>query len=895
MKNKTKTLFLCILLLLWIGLVGNQCGLLKSSRDQHDFARDGVLRLMDRLEAVNIRATPLAGLINNFRQLEENLQGKLALLGELSTSQQKVWCFTTQTSILGPNETIAPQKMEITLNSQKIPFLNGQNSSTVQWKWVETSKNIDIKYDPNYNRGFKCLVLDEKETFTFEAIFPDSPVVVEVYGRRNWHPVDVEIYLDGEFQDKASVGRNFGRFRFGVNVPPGTHRIDIKPALTERLKSKNPTPPRLLVYQTRILAQNDMILFFVPNSLQQEFSQGRLAAQYLSDLDADGNLNPYTYLYKLKHAFTLDEFEQKINPENIKKRLVLEDLSLNAMIAPPESRYEFEMDLASGCFLEFGAGIFAFSQNMEAQAAKFKILAHVAEKEEEVHTLFEEEIGLQPEPLRDQISRKKIDLSRFADKKIRLSLITEPVSPSPSHSLSPLNLPFAFWSNPIIYQSQKPETQQQLKVILVSLDTLRADHLGCYGYERPTSPNIDILAQDSVLFENTYAQSPWTLPSHISILYALNSASHQVYFNDQGIDGSLPSLASFLKEKGYITHAFTGGGYVSSIFGFTKGFDAYDEPEGGRKAPLVNNEAEKLYEYTSEWLGRNKDKPFFLFLHTFQTHGPYDCPAPWNEFFLKPEHLWKKLPLRNFLIKNGEDYNFSQQEHENIVALYDGEIRYTDETLIKPLVTRLKELDIYDDTLLIIISDHGEEFLDHGGWLHGGTLYEELIRVPMLIKFPQSQFKNTRVQATSRLIDILPTVLEIAGVSYPQKKIDGKSLLPLLNGKEKEDRIFISDLARKEISIPCPSMMATNYNHRAGIKFIFTKSKDGVKNIETFDLNRDPQEKENLSAENQPLYERALRFLDDYYNRKMKIRRKQETVHIDKELEQKLKALGYLK
>ena len=250
MVKYTKTFSLAGILLLCL-YMGIQCGFWKSRK--HDFEKDGVLRLMDRLGPENILTTPLAGLINNFRNLDENLNGSLSLLGELSTSQQKVWCATTTASILGQNEAIPPQGMQITLNNQKIPFLNEHVNPAIQWKWVETSKNIDIKYDPNYNRGFKCLVLDEQDSFSFEAVFPSAPAVVEVYARRNWHPVDLEIYIDEEFVQKETVGRNFGHFRFQVKIPAGTHKIEIKPSLSERLAAKNAPPPVCLSTKLKFL------------------------------------------------------------------------------------------------------------------------------------------------------------------------------------------------------------------------------------------------------------------------------------------------------------------------------------------------------------------------------------------------------------------------------------------------------------------------------------------------------------------------------------------------------------------------------------------------------------------------------------------------------------------
>lgn len=491
---------------------------------------------------------------------------------------------------------------------------------------------------------------------------------------------------------------------------------------------------------------------------------------------------------------------------------------------------------------------------------------------------------LEPESLKEQMKQEKIDLSPYAQKNIKLIFITEK-----SDLVPPEKHIFSFWANPIIYYPK----QNKLNIILISLDTLRADHLSCYGYERDTSPYLDRLVEDSVFFEDVFSHSSWTLPSHLSMLFSLNGASHQVYYNTQKIDNSLPSIASYLRENGYITYGFTGGGYVSSIYGFSKGFDWYDEPVGGRNALLADDEAERLYEYTSDWIEKNQDKQFFLFLHTFQIHGPYKCPEPWIETYLDKNAKWKGIGLRLLLEEKGQDFPFTPDERENIKALYDGEIKYTDETLIKPLVEFLKNKGLYDNTLLIITSDHGEEFYEHGGWLHSRTLYNELIRIPLIIKFPSSKYKGTKVKPKARSIDIMPTVLDLCSINYPKDSLEGESLVKLITGDETEDRSFISDLAFKDIYDPCPALIATN---EGDIKVIIEKSKTGIKNIETYDIENDPEE------QSKSVFQKAVKvrtdilaFIDKYYKEKFLVQRKKSQVQLDEKMKEKLRALGYLR
>jgi len=848
-------------------------------------SRQGTLKLIDSLNQENVVSTPFSNIAEHFDSVDERAItiSDMFLLRKLSTSKQKVWGFTTKRSVLGENEATAPKGMEVFLNDNPINFLEEKKNNSLTYKWIKTSKEIEMEYDENYNKRFNCLILDEDESFSFETILPDGPVEFEIFARRNWHPMDLEVHLDDQLLEKKTVARNTSYFLIKSRLKPGTHTITIKTSRSKHIKKTRPTKPRLLIYQLRVKTKNDVILFFPSSKKQQEFSDGKIRVRYLSDHDKSGNFNPYHNLFQICNDFTLDEFAQSENPENIKKNLSLEDLSINALMAPPQSQFEFKFYVPDNCFLEFGTGIFRYKDIPHPKGVKFKILVDTNDNRK---TIFEREITLKPEKLRNQILHAKIDLSEYADKKINLIFLTENLKKN--EQVPPDKLALAFWENPLIYH---PEPDN-LKVILISLDTLRADHLGSYGYHRNTSPNIDELARDGVLFANTYAQCSWTLPSHMSMLFSLNSASHQVFYNDQKVDSSLPSLASFLQKAGFITYAFTGGGYVSSIYGFSKGFDWYDDPIRGQNTSSYQNEAENLFAYTSDWLKKNKDKSFFLFLHTFQIHGPYDSPSPWNKMHLKKNAPWEKIGLRVFLDRKGDDYSFSPEEKDNIISLYDGEISYTDATLIKPLINQLKELNIYNNTLLIITSDHGEEFQEHDGWLHGRTLYNELLRVPLIIKLPNSEYNGARISPICRVIDILPTILDIAEIKYKKDLFDGKSLLDLITKKEKEDRVFISDLAHKNLPIPCPAIIATN---RDQLKFIITKSPEGIKDIETYDLLKDPNEKHSIITKANKMRKEILSFLNDYYQGKMQIRRSNTRIRMNKELEEKLKALGYLR
>ncbi len=873
-RNITKTIMIgfCSYLI----CVNSHCHFF--GRNDYKMRRTESMRLIDKLGMKELIFTPFHALQDTFLPLEEELTGRLkpVLIGP--EGKQKAYSCTTQNSILGFSDRINPAGMEVSLNNRELSFWPGLDNSDVTWKWIDTQSNINIRIDKSFNPTFKCLILEEGKAFDFDAHFPDAPVTIEISARRNWHPLEFDIDIDGRFIQSKAVKRRYRTFSIPLHIPPGVHTVSLKPRISSGFQEKEkPTPPRLLINEVQILSQKDLILFIAPPGKQAELLNGRIRTKYLSDRLETGLAHPNLELYRIKNDPVFDLPDQDENPEKVKKKILLEDLSLDVLMAPPESKYEFNVKIRPGCALEFGLGIFNIKGFEKEQSVKFAI--DIGDNNQQKR-LYEKVFVSDSRPMRDQLVFEHIDLEDFANKYVKLIFTT--VHESQEKKV------LAFWQNPVII---KPSLQNP-KIILVSLDTLRADHLGSYGYKRNTSPNLDALAKEGILFTHTYAQSSWTLPSHVSLLYSLNSASHQVYYADQRIDTSLPSIANFLQQDGYQTFAITSGGYVSRIFGFDDGFVWYDEPLDKSKDPLGQFEAERLFSYTSEWLKKNRDNPFFLFLHTYQTHGPYYCPSPWNEQFLQQDAEWHKMDLTQFWASHGKDYTFAPEELANIVSLYDGEIRYTDEMLIKPLINLLKSLDIYDETLILITSDHGEEFYEHKGWLHGRALYDESIRVPLIIKFPQSKFKEKRITTKCRLIDIMPTILDIASVKYDKSMIEGQSLMPIILGKEKKHRSFISDLAHQDVPAPCPALIASN---TGDLKVILTRSeKEETKNIEVYDLKNDPEERADRLLDHGKIIRNFVKMIDAYYREKKKILRNIDLIKMDENQKEKLRALGYI-
>ena len=442
-------------------------------------------------------------------------------------------------------------------------------------------------------------------------------------------------------------------------------------------------------------------------------------------------------------------------------------------------------------------------------------------------------------------------------------------------------------------------------VLLISIDTLRADHLGCYGYGRDTSPTIDRLAGEGVLFRNAVAQSSVTTGSHLSLMTSLYPTVHGVNMHPDvagnRLNPNVVTMAEKFKAYGYRTGAFTGGGGVSNTFGFGEGFDTYEEgawtSEFGRLA--FNPEEDAFF----RWIEENKDDRFFLFFHTYMCHDPYTPPAPFNTMFdpgyegdfpgsrEECDELSRRIRMdskvemerdvwmerRTFLERLAKN---DPSALDHMIALYDGGIRWTDSFLGKVL-RKIEELGLADGTIIVLTSDHGEEFMEHGGFWHT-EMYGETLHVPLIIVYPGVVPKGIVIDQVVRSIDIYPTLMEAAGIPV-RHMVQGVSLLPAIRGKELRLEAFSEELAG-----------GRSMARSGGWKYIEHGYKSEKK---LYNVNADPEEKSDLYEEGG---EERARMLDLYsrwhsLNRHMAGKytpsRKQE---MDESTIEQLRALGYL-
>lgn len=425
--------------------------------------------------------------------------------------------------------------------------------------------------------------------------------------------------------------------------------------------------------------------------------------------------------------------------------------------------------------------------------------------------------------------------------------------------------------------------------VIIVIDALRQDHLGCYGYSRNTSPCLDELAQTGVIFKNAYSSSPWTKPSVASLFTSLHPNNHKTLKRSHLLPEPALTMAEVLKDQGYSTYFLNAGNSnIEKSFNFHQGFD-YLFNERIDAAHLTDN--------FLSLLPKLRKKRFFAYVHYMDTHLPYN-KNKYNGLFMQNEtvkpHLEpgkidhrtvKKLEISNKL--SGEDKAYLE-------SLYDGQIRLIDEN-IRRIIAALKSNNILENTLMVVTSDHGEEFWDHKNFEHGHTMYNELLKVPFITA--GNKLKHSTINTPVRLIDLLPTFIDILDVKYDNYNLEGVSFRNLLEGKDespgKEIPIFaMATLYGDEkycLIWNNKKIIINTRNKRGKIKLIGFRNK---RKLEFYDITEDPLEKKNLARiepKRAALYKKQL---NKFIKAKSAFKSKKTTM--DKKTKEQLKSLGYL-
>jgi len=386
-------------------------------------------------------------------------------------------------------------------------------------------------------------------------------------------------------------------------------------------------------------------------------------------------------------------------------------------------------------------------------------------------------------------------------------------------------------------------------VILISIDTLRSDHLPAYGYKGVATPHIDALRADSILYERAYTHAPLTLPAHVSILTGMLPADHGVRDNvGYRLADSIPSLPELLKKNGYGTGAAVSSFVVRRETHIARGFDFFDDDvqplKGDTVIGRVQRDGHQTLRSAQKWLDEAAGKPFFFFLHLYEPHTPYTPPEP---------------------------YFSTYRNH------YDGEIAYTD-GIVGDLIEDLKRKGVYDKALIILLSDHGEGLNEHGEEEHGLFLYREALQVPLMIKLPKSRKGGATVSTPVQLIDVFPTILERTATASPKTgHRPGQSLLSFLDGGPVRPIYAETHYPRLHFGWSDLHSLIEGNDH-------FIRAPQA----ELYDLALDPAEKKNILQENRRAYVRLRDAIEPF------VKEASAPTMIDPEEVAKLAALGYV-
>ncbi len=472
-------------------------------------------------------------------------------------------------------------------------------------------------------------------------------------------------------------------------------------------------------------------------------------------------------------------------------------------------------------------------------------------------------------------------------------------------------------------QDLRPASTQPARpnVVLVSLDTVAMKHLRIGGYHRNTMPTLDRLAREAVSFTNCYVHQPWTLTSHMSLLTSLYPKAHRVMRHSALAEG-IPTLPQIFKAAGYDTAGIVGaGGWIGAKYGFDRGFDSYREGSGGFDIVGETRLRTEWLEKQAEKIRLKPDHRFFLFAHYFEAHSddsksdqPYDSPHPYRLMYCDTDdsplfrgntgcYYWKRM----------SDPNLSERDIRYVTGLYDGGLRYLDDHGLAPLIRKLDELGLSNDTLLVISADHGETFGAHGVCLHQAP-YRDTLLTPALFRLPGLIPAGETINRLTRNIDIAPTILDIAGLP-PLELAQGRSLLPDMKGRPGPEPFILADGIRYEGNDPQkPWIARSSYIERSGgalwSYYEMVKPKGGEQQepdmqgqSELYCLDEDPWEENNVVAQHPERAKKMQARLAEvfranertYWHDVKPFASAGKAVELDEAEQQDLRGIGYLK
>jgi arylsulfatase A-like enzyme len=319
-------------------------------------------------------------------------------------------------------------------------------------------------------------------------------------------------------------------------------------------------------------------------------------------------------------------------------------------------------------------------------------------------------------------------------------------------------------------------------ILLIVADALRADYLGCYGYSKPTSPNIDKFAAESLVFEKALSNSSWTKPSIGSVFTSLYPHEHGAVTWSSNLSDKCLTLAELLRNNNYSTFAIQTNPSITKKHNFNQGFQDYQE--------MIMEKGGMVTSKFNAWVKKKSKAPFFAYLHYMDTHVPYNAPKEFSRIFgLDVKSIFMPGGFRTADVRLLNEIGLSAENKQDLVSLYDGAIKYFDLNF-GWIIDNLKKCGILDKTIIILTADHGEEFWEHGGFAHGHSLHTEVLHVPLIIKY-STKLPSKRINSFVQLIDLFPTILKMSGIRY-ELSCRGHNLIRLaFRNEQADEEIYI--------------------------------------------------------------------------------------------------------
>jgi arylsulfatase A-like enzyme len=424
------------------------------------------------------------------------------------------------------------------------------------------------------------------------------------------------------------------------------------------------------------------------------------------------------------------------------KLVRIDDVGYRTLPASPESRIVYKLDIPKRARLSLAYAVAPEFHERPAVEFSVKVM-----RDGRQDTAFQSLVDPLGKPAHRLWLTAEVDLERFAGKGAELALETR------SFDSTGDELRRAYWGAPAV---TVPGQRAPLAIVYL-VDTLRADHTSPYGYARDTTPELSRFAKQAVVFETAVAQAPWTKPSVASILTSKLPGDHRAVQLRDPLDLGQVTIAEMLQAKGYATGAAIANSVIYAAgANFEQGFDAFIGLHDAEGRASKEVPAGPVVDAALKFLDSRRGVPTFLYVHTMDPHVPYAPPPPFDR-------KWEPHPAPDHPgVDPRTDYK-EPLDRERLIAQYDGDIAYGDQEFGR-FVRELKARGRYDSALFVFMADHGEEFQDHGHWLHGRSVFDELIRIPLVVKFPGGRDAGKRIQQQVQSVDVLPTVLEELGL-----------------------------------------------------------------------------------------------------------------------------------